>query len=228
MNNNILVIVAHPDDETIGCGATIRKHYDLGDNIYCVAFTNGIGARSYKKLKLKNEVKKRKIYSQNAAKILGFKWINIYNYPDNQLDKISILTLIKKIEKIKEKINPKIIYTHSFNDLNIDHSIIHTATITAFRPQPHEVFSEIRLFEIPSSTDYNFYKKKNIFIPNLFINIKELWKFKEDALNVYKKEIRKWSHTRSLESIKNLSYYRGTSSGLEMAEAFEILKKIER
>ena len=105
------------------------------------------------------------------------------------------------------------------------HAIIHDATITAFRSEPKENFLEIRAFEIPSSTDYNFFKKKNVFIPNLFVNIKKFWKYKEEALIAYKKEIKKWPHTRSLKSIKNLSFYRGNTSGLEMAESFEILKK---
>ena len=95
MNKNILVVVAHPDDETIGCGGVIRKHIEEGHNVYCIAFTNGVGARSHNKKQLNLEINSRKKNANLAAKILGFSWLNIYNYPDNQLDKISKLTLIK-------------------------------------------------------------------------------------------------------------------------------------
>tara|TARA_A100001035_G_C27786462_1_gene504679 strand:+ start:5472 stop:6152 length:681 start_codon:yes stop_codon:yes gene_type:complete len=222
-NNNVLVIVAHPDDETIGMGGTIKKHFDWGDNVFVVSMTDGIGARGKNK---KISIQERKSNSIEASKILGFKWFEQFQFTDNQLDRYSIIEIIKTIEIVKEKLQPKLVYTHSSSDLNIDHKILSSATLTAFRPQPEEVCREIRLFEVSSATDYGYKNITGIFTPNLFVNISETWKFKLSALQCYGAEIKKFPHTRSLKALENLSKVRGSSVGLPMAEAFEVVRKI--
>ena len=72
--NKILVIVAHPDDETIGCGGTLARHLKKGDYVFCISLTNGIGARFKKKIN-KEELFVRQQASTKAQKILGFKWL---------------------------------------------------------------------------------------------------------------------------------------------------------
>ena len=131
----ILIVVAHRDDETIGCGGTIYKHYLNGDQVYCLSFTDGVSARN--KVSKKN-LKDRNNSSNKASKILKFKWVeNNKVFDDNRLDKYP-LDLIKVIEKVKNKINPDIVYTHYFKDLNVDHKVS-MATITAFRPLKKEM-----------------------------------------------------------------------------------------
>ena len=100
-NNNVLVVVAHPDDETIGMGATIKKHTMNGDKVFVVSMTNGVGARdSSSKLKVEERIN----CAENASKILGFNWIERYDFKDNSLDSYPLLEMIKSIEKIKSKI----------------------------------------------------------------------------------------------------------------------------
>ena len=98
------------------------------------------------------------------------------DFPDNQMDTVKLLTIVKEIEMIK-KIKPSIVYTHFPDDLNIDHRITAEATLTAFRPHTKNL-EKILAFEIPSSTDYRYYKKK-IFNPNYFVDIKKFWKIKK-------------------------------------------------
>ena len=222
-SKNILIIVAHTDDETIGCGGTICKHIEDGYRVFAMSFTDGISSRSVKSINLK---KARHLSAKQVSKFLGFKWIKNLNFPDNQLDKIPILKIIKEIEKIKYKLKPSIVYTHNFSDLNIDHKLIAEATLTAFRPTPDSKLAELRTFEVPSATDYSNIKHRKNFVPNLFVDISRFWKKKNDALKMYKSEIKKKPHSRSLEGIKNLAKLRGNQSGLKIAEAFEIIRKI--
>jgi len=222
-SKNILIIVAHTDDETIGCGGTICKHIEDGDKVFAMSFTDGISSRSVKSKKLK---KARYLSAKQASKFMGFKWIKNLNFPDNQLDKVPILKIIKEIEKIKDKLKPLIVYTHNFSDLNIDHKLIAEATLTAFRPTPNSKLSELRTFEVPSATDYSQIKNRKNFVPNLFIDISKYWKKKNNTLKIYKSEIKKKTHSRSFEGIKNLAKLRGNQSGLKIAEAFEIIRKI--
>ncbi len=162
---SILVISAHPDDETIGCGGTIAKHISQGDSVYALSFTDGVSSRGrhIDQAASKDRVKA----SEMAAKLLGFSWISRGEYPDNMLDTIPILDLAKNIEAVKIEYSPDIIYTHSYADLNIDHRKVHEATLIAFRPQPKETWQEIRAYEVASSTEWGM----RAFTPNLFINI---------------------------------------------------------
>jgi LmbE family N-acetylglucosaminyl deacetylase len=223
--HTVLVVVAHTDDEVLGLGGTIAKHVENGDIVYSVSMTDGLGARGGEN---EEEIKIRAQASINAAKILGLTWIEGGNFPDNAMDSVPLLEVVKVIEKAKSLINPTIVYTHSSADLNVDHRVVSQATLTAFRPQPNEVWEEIRAFEIVSATDYGHKSITNIFYPNFYVNIKHTWDKKLAALNEYKMEMRDEPHARSFKGLENLAKYRGNQVGLYYAEAFEIIRKIER
>ena len=188
-NKIILVIVAHPDDETIGMGGTIALHSKKGHDVYCLSLCEGVSARDNY---TDHQFKMRDKAAKMAADTLKFKWLKSPNFKDNCLDTISLLKVVKSIEKIKEKIKPDIVYTHSQADLNIDHRIINQATLTAFRPQPNELVSEIRLMEVSSATDYSFRKINSFFKPNLYISMKIIWELKLKALESYSMEMRNY------------------------------------
>lgn len=224
-NQNILIVVAHTDDETLGIGGTIARHVKNGDNVFALSMTDGVGAR----LKKKSEDFVNRIQdAKKASNLLGFKWLKGGFFPDNGMDSIPILNVIRSIEEAKELIQPTLIYTHSSADLNIDHRIVSEATLTAFRPQDKEIWQEIRAFEIPSATDYGHKSITQSFYPNIYIDITEFWSKKLNALEIYNKEIRENPHSRSIDGVKNLAKYRGNQVGLYYAEAFEIIRKIVR
>lgn len=225
LKKKILIIVAHTDDESFGCGGFIKKMSLNKNKIAAISFTNGISSRSNSTEK---EIKKRKLSSMKASKILGFNWLAQYDYPDNKLDTVNLLEIIQIIEKHKKQFRPHIVITHNFSDLNIDHRKIAEATLTAFRPEPKENLEQLLTFEIPSATDFRLLKNKKNFLPNYFLDIKKYFKSKLKAIRCYKNELKPNPHSRSIEGIKNLNKFRGNQSGLEFAEAFEIVRKIER
>ncbi len=221
----VLIIVAHSDDETFGMGGTIKKHFDNGDKIYAISMTNGVGSRLTSNDQ--KEITNRRKASIKASEILGFEWLDTYDFCDNAMDKYPLIDVVRSIENSKSKIKPDIVYTHSNADLNIDHRVVLNAVLTGFRPLPNENCSEIRLFEVPSSTDYSHDEVIGKFTPNLFVDITSQWKMKLNAINCYEKEIRNYPNSRSLKGIEILSQLRGTQSGLLKAEAFQIIRKIE-
>tara|TARA_Y100001968_G_C19446890_1_gene765886 strand:+ start:3773 stop:4450 length:678 start_codon:yes stop_codon:yes gene_type:complete len=225
MKQSILIIAAHPDDETIGCGGAILRHVSNGDNVNVLTLTDGVGSRGSTNGR---DIKVRNQAALNAMQILGANWIGSGDFPDNNMDSVSILKIIKFVESFKSKFYPDIIYTHSPNDLNVDHGIAATATLTAFRPEPKEKYAEIRFFEVSSSSDFSVKQLNDKFEPNLFINIKDFLSEKIKALKCYDHEMRDYPHSRSYKKIQSLAEYRGAQSGLEKAEAFEIVRKIDR
>ena len=226
INKKVLVVVAHRDDEVLGCGGTIAKLVDENYKVYAISMTDGVSSRDhYTKKELADRLKN----SLKASKILGFKWLKKIsgNFSDNSMDSEPLLKIVKVIEKAKKIVNPEIVITHFPDDLNIDHQIVSMATLTAFRPKYNQKCKRIISFEIPSSTDYAIYKKK-IFKPNYFVDIKKFWNKKKRALDTYKSEMLKYPNSRSIKGLKNLAHYRGNQVGLNMAEAFQILRIIKK
>ena len=201
-SKRVLIIVAHSDDETIGMAGTIRKHVLEGNTVNVVSMTDGVGSRDKANQK---SIFSRKESAKEASKILGFDWIKQYDFPDNQLDSVPLLKIIKAIESVKADFKPELVYTHSAADLNIDHKIVLQATLTAFRPLNDESCKEIRTFEVPSATDYGHDTLTRKFVPNLFIDIQKFEKDKISALQAYSQEMKQYPNSRSVESIMNLA-----------------------
>ena len=135
---NILIIAAHPDDEILGMGGTILKHTSHKDNVTIVYMATGITARkasedlkSSEDKKLQNEILELRNDALKAAKLLNVKNVKFYDFPDNQMDSITLLKVVKSIEKEIKSVKPERIYTNHYGDLNVDHKIVSNATITA-------------------------------------------------------------------------------------------------
>lgn len=222
---NILIIVAHPDDEVLGCGGTIAKLSE-NNSIYTLILGEGLTSREILDEEKKGELKELKKQSAEANKILGVKKVFFKNFPDNKFDTIPLLDIIKSIERIIQKIKPDEIFTHHYGDLNIDHQITHKAVLTATRPIGDYTVKKILLFEVLSSTEWNYQNQNNIFTPNTYIDISEAIDKKLEAMKCYKSEIRAYPHPRSLEAIEILAKKRGLEVGLKSAEAFCLIREI--
>ena len=224
----VLVIAAHPDDEVLGCGGTIARHIKKGDEVHVVILAEGVTSRDKfrdRKKRLK-EIKNLSLSAKKSHKILGTKSLKLFDLPDNRMDSVNLLDIVKIVEKEVNLIRPKIIYTHHISDLNIDHSITHQAVITACRPEPKKSVKKICCFEVPSSTDWQSVSSDNFFRPNCFIDVSETLQKKLNALKAYKSEMRPWPHSRSMKAVENLARWRGSSTGMEAAEAFIIIREL--
>ncbi len=226
--NKILVIAAHPDDEVLGCGGTIAQHCVNGDEVHILIMAEGITSRDMNRdvsgRHSDLEILKKAAYA--AKEILGASSLTIENYPDNRLDSIDMIEIIKKIEFNIQKYNPSIIYTHYAGDLNLDHKIVNNAVAVACRPLPGAAVKTILFFEIPSSTEWQIIGSGASFSPNWFVDIEETFAIKMKALECYSSELRPWPHPRSPEAIRHLASWRGASVGVECAEAFVLGRNI--
>jgi len=234
----ILVIAAHPDDEVLGMGATIKKFTKAGEKVKIVIMATGIAARRSTDFKnktnyeinkneqkiIEKQIKQIRIQSIKAAKVLGVKDIEFLDFPDNEMDIVSNLQITKSIESIIQKFKPDKIFTHSNSDINIDHRLIYEATITATRPNSRYSVDEVYSFEIPSSTEWFF---PTSFQPNTFVDVSKELSSKMKAMNMYKSELEKFPHPRSLESLEHISKRWGSVSGFFAAEAFYLVRQLK-
>ena len=221
--SNILVVVAHSDDETIGMGGTIAKLASEGAKVSVMSLTDGVGARRVKNHQAQST---RTQSAEKAAGILNFSWVAQKLYPDNGLDSVPLLEIVHDIEDIKNELQPEIVFTHSPADLNVDHRRAFEAVLTAFRPEPGQSLRELRLFEIPSATDFSFGGFTKEFSPRLYEGVNNFWERKILALSAYGEEIRPYPHSRSLEAISALADVRGSQVGMLKAEAFDIVRSL--
>lgn len=222
MNETVLVVAAHSDDEALGCAGTIAKHISSGDTAHVVFMTNGIGARRL----MEEEVVARQAAAQKVCNILSVASMQNLNFPDNKMDSVPLLDITQALEKIISEIQPKIVYTHHVGDLNVDHQVTHKAVMTACRPQPGFSVKEIYSFEVLSSTEWQTPGLQS-FTPNMFVDISRHIESKRKILEVYSEEMRKPPHSRSIENAIRQSALRGSAVGVEYAEAFVTLREIK-
>ena len=225
MNKKLLIVAAHPDDEILGCGATVAQLVRDGFSAYALILGEGITSRDPKRNaeKRRNELKELKIHMGNAHKRIGIRKSYVHDLPDNRFDTVAFLDIVKLIEDVKDEVKPALIFTHYENDLNIDHRITYKAVLTAARPLASEVVKEIYCFEVLSSTEWSF---QYPFAPDTFFDVKKTINNKLMALKEYKTELRQYPHPRSLEGVELSAKYWGQRVGLHYAEAFKTVRRI--
>lgn len=215
----ILVICAHPDDETLGLGATLALHSKKRDKIMVLVLATGQFARD-------DSVKgiaERKDQCRKACSILGVQKLKFFEYDDQHLEVIPITELSSRIENEINGWKPTIIYTHFWGDHNQDHRRVFEAVLVATRPTSKFFVKKIICFETPSSTDWHTIK--NNFEPNMFVDSKQGINKKIKALLQYKDEVRRHPPTRSKKSLLARAQYWGSKIGVEFAEPFIILRE---
>ncbi|WP_343564178.1 PIG-L deacetylase family protein [Kiloniella sp. b19] len=217
------VIVAHADDEILGCGGTMARLSEQGTNVHVAFMTDGIGARANSSADLKSE---REEMAQKANRIVGSASIDFAGFPDNAMDSVPLLDITRHVESVVARYQPELIITHSSCDLNIDHQRTFRAVMTACRPQPGHCVKTILSAEIASATNWSAEASAHRFSPNLFVDITRQLDRKMEALKAYAVEMRDFPHTRSLEALEARTRVCGTDVGVKAAEAFTVVRQI--
>lgn len=205
-----LVVVAHPDDETLGCGATIARLVDQGEDVDVLILC---------------ETRVPNDHIERACSVLGIRDIAHYDLVDQLLDTYPLSDVCARIEHQLSKTTYDAIYTHHIGDLNLDHAITHRAALTATRPTPECAVRAIYSFETPSSTEWAF-GISTPFIPNVYIDVTKTIRQKCEALDIYETEVQPYPHPRSALALLQHSGRRGAEVGFERAEAFMLVRSI--
>jgi len=226
----ILVVVAHPDDEVLGCGGSVTKWSLAGHDVHVLFMSDGVSSRfpgkDYRTQSGKH-IQNRKNDAMRAGQILGTKSTRFLDFPDNRMDSLELLEVVRPIETAISELKPYLIVTHHGGDLNIDHRITNSAVMTACRPLPNYCVRRILAIETPSSTEWQSPESETSFRPNWHEDISTTLETKIAALTTYQEEMRDWPHSRSIDTVRHLAHWRGSAVGCEAAEAFVLLRNIE-
>ena len=223
----VLVVAAHPDDEVLGCGGTIARLAAEGAEVRIAILAEGITSR-YQQREQADQDALRRLHAdvQECARILGASGISLHGFPDNRMDTVALLDVVKVVEGLIELHRPQRIYTHHPGDLNVDHLITHRAVMTATRPCNASPVAEVFAFEVPSSTEWAFQRIEPAFCANTFVNIGGHLEKKIAAMQAYRSEVRPFPHPRSPEALTAIARRWGSVAGCEAAEAFELIRSI--
>ena len=217
-----LVVVAHPDDEILGFGATGYKLTRKGEKVQPLILCGNVEERSKRV-----EVKELHENIFNACNSLGFSDPIIAGFPNLKINNVDHISLVKAIEDEILSLKPKRIFTHHPNDLNDDHRQISRACIVAsktfLRKNINDHNFDVYFMEIQSSTEWSQSQHELPFSPNIYVDITDCIDKKINALKKYKNVMRDSPHPRSEKMMKALAAYRGSQSGSEFAESFELL-----
>ena len=222
----ITVIAAHPDDEVLGFGGTIRRHADAGDNVHVLILATGAAARTADGDTGESGIEALRAQARAAADVLGVSEIAFADFPDNRMDMVPLLDVAKRIEDFLAHCAATTVYTHHNGDLNVDHRVTAQAVLTACRPLPGARVQRICAGEVLSSSEYA--APGDRFRPNHYVGIEQTLARKCEALACYTGELRPWPHPRSVEAVEALARLRGSECGLHAAEAFNIYREVLR
>jgi LmbE family N-acetylglucosaminyl deacetylase len=230
-NKKIMIVVAHPDDELLGLGATMNKLIsEFGVTAHVIILGEGITSRSDSRdpEQWKEELAIHKTNIKAAQKSIGYQSVNTYSLPDNRFDSVALLDIIKIIESEKQLFSPEVIFTHHGGDVNVDHQRTFEAVITACRPMADETVKTIITFETPSGTEWRSPTDPRHFLPNLFFAVSESnLDAKITGMESYEFEKRAFPHPRSPEALKIQAQRWGISVGCSLAEAFCIVRSVQ-
>lgn len=223
MSKRVLVIAAHPDDETYGAGGTIARHTRQYDTVTVLILTDGVTSRHDFKAPQKAAARK-------ACRALGVEDVRFADLPDQQLDGLPLLDVIKPIYALVKELRPEVVYTHHRGDANQDHRTTFAATLVAVRPFGNNPVTQVMCYEVASSTEWGPPFPEWAFLPNTFVDIEPTLEMKLTAVEAYyetfESEVKPFPHPRSPEAVQIYAQQRGISVGLRAAEGFVTVRQV--
>ena len=229
--SRMLVVAAHPDDEVLGCGATIAAERARGTEVRVVILADGITAR-YAKMNARAHRELQALYRDairaNAALGLQKSALVFGKFPDMGMNAVPFINVVRFIKRIAQEFRPDVVYTHHAGDYNVDHRVAFDATLFASRPCAGEhAPSRLYSFEVPSSTEWA-YQVRDGFRPTVYRDVARTIRMKIEAMKRYRSEVRVYPHPRSPEALDILARKRGVEVNMTSAEAFELIRDLQR
>lgn len=216
----ILVVSAHPDDETLGCGGTLLKHAANGDTLFWL-----IATCAYPPQWSEAVIQQKALEVEQVAAAYQMQKVFRLNLPTARLDTLPIVELVAKVREVIEATKPNRVYLMNRSDIHTDHQILFNAMMIALKPFKGAV-STVLCYECLSSTDAAPVLPERVFLPTVFSDITRYLERKLEIMRLYQTEMQPYPLPRAVESIEALARLRGTMIGVVYAETFMLMREI--
>lgn len=220
----VLVVSAHPDDEVIGVGGTLLKHVASGDEVCWLIITDILSNHGFDEL----TIKRRSNEIVRIGEMVGFSRIVKFQYPTMTLSSESIVDMVPKLSALMNDFQPEIIYTMNRSDAHSDHRIIFDAVMACTKSFRYPFIRKVLMYETISETEFAPALAEKAFVPNYFVDVSDYFSKKIELAKVYASEFGEHPFPRSIRNLEALAVFRGASCGAEYAEAFQLLKWIDK
>lgn len=219
---NIVVFSPHADDETLGAGGTLLKHHLQGDRIFGVNVTDVKEEYGYSKEAVEKSRKELAMVSQEYHME---KFYNLKLEPAG-LNTCNVRELIQCFSEIMNEIKPQVVILPFPYDIHTDHHCVFEAVHACTKAFRYPFIEKILCMEIISETDYALPNRG--FVPNYFVDISNTIEKKVEIMKLYKSEIKDSPFPRNEKAVRGLAKFRAAACNVEYAEAFWLLKQIEK
>ena len=216
----ILVIAPHPDDELLGCGGTLLRRKSEGAILGWVIMTKISEDTGWSK----NSVQERENEIEQVRKGLGVQPGHLFQlgFPTTKLDTSPMGELIAKVSEVFQTFQPEEVFIPHPGDVHSDHRITFEAVSACTKWFRYPSVKRVLAYETLSETEFSLDSGK-AFQPNVFVDISQYIEQKLELLRIYASELGEFPFPRSETAIQALAQFRGSSSGFENAEGFELL-----
>ncbi len=220
----VIVISAHPDDETLGAGGTLLKHKNNGDDLYWLIVTNVFESYGF----TADRVLSRQQEMDAVSVEFGFKETFKLDYPTMSLTDRELNEIIPKVSQIFSEIEPEVIYVMNRSDAHSDHRIVFDAVYACTKSFRYPYVKQVLMYECISETEFAPALSERVFIPNYFVDISDYMDKKLTIMEIFGSELGEHPFPRSIENILALAHFRGSTIGVKFAEAFQLIKFIDK
>ena len=220
----VIVISAHPDDEILGVVGTLLKHKKSGDNLAWIIITGISETQGFSK----ERVKSREFEIQSVSDSIGFSKVFRLNYPTMSLNPQIVNEIIPKISSIFNEFEPEVIYVLNRSDVHSDHRYTFDAISACTKSFRYPFIKKVLMYECLSETEFAPILPEKVFQPNYFVDISDFFKKKIEIMQIYSSELGEHPFPRSNRNIEALAVHRGAIVGVEYAEAFQVIKYIDK
>ncbi len=216
-----LIIAPHPDDEVLGCGGTMARLSDSGQEVHVAVVTKG-----YEPAFPQAMVEQVRGELAEAHKILGVTQCHFLDLPAAALDTLPGSELNAAIGGLVDKLKPDSLFLPFVGDIHRDHQLVFTAGLVAARPRSPDIPKRIYAYETLSETNWAAPGLTEAFVPNVYIDVSETIERKLSAFDCFQSQVKSFPDERSLKTIEALATVRGSTVYLAAAEGFMLLREI--
>lgn len=220
--STILAIAPHPDDETLGCGATLLRHVAEGDSTHWLVMTEMRASHGFDQ----DRIAIRDAEMKAIAKAYGFAQTHHASFPTTRLDTLPMADLVTAIGQVIQRVQPDTLYLPYRNDAHSDHAAVFDAAAACCKSFRYPSVKRVHVYETLSETEFGLRTDDPGFRPNLFVDTSTWLDRKIEIMRMFSGELQAFPFPRSEECIRAQAMLRGSQAGVIAAEAFMILKEI--
>lgn len=222
--SKVIIISAHPDDETLGAGGTLLRHKEHGDEINWLIVTDVFENEGFSN----ERVLSRKLEIDMVSKLFSFNNVYKLGYPTMKLNDTILFDIVNKISNIFQKLEPEIIYVMNRSDAHSDHRIVFDAVMSCTKSFRYPSVKKVLMYECLSETEFAPTLPERVFQPNYFVDISDFIEKKIEIMKIFHSELGEHPFPRSVKNIKAIATFRGATAGVDSAEAFQLIKFIDK